>query len=127
MPGIGAVLALTFRCAVDDPARFTSSKKMRPWVGLMPSRNQSGEREVSGGITKAGDVKLRRALRQAATVMMNRGRSTWPRTWAAQIARSRGRRRAMAAVVLRIDLILHRMWIDGTFLRSEAPTAPQVA
>lgn len=75
MPGIGAVVALTFRSAVDDPARFTSSKKVGPWVGLTPSRNQSGERDVSGGITKAGDVTLRRALCQAATVMMHRGRA----------------------------------------------------
>ena len=62
MPGIGAVVALTFRSAVDDPARFTSSKKVGPWVGLTPSRNQSGERDVSGGITKASDVNLRRAI-----------------------------------------------------------------
>ncbi len=82
MPGIGAVVALTFRSAVDDPVRFTSSKKVGPWVGLTPSRNQSDERDVSGGITKAGDVNLRRALCQAATIMMNRGHSTWLRTWA---------------------------------------------
>lgn len=50
MPGTGAVVALTFCSAVDDPARFTSSKKVGPWVGLTPSRNQSGERDVSGGI-----------------------------------------------------------------------------
>jgi len=81
MPGIGAVVALTFRAAVDDPARFRSSKRIGPWVGLTPSHNQSGERDVSGGITKAGDVNLRRALCQAATVMMNGGRSTWLRTW----------------------------------------------
>jgi transposase len=56
------------------------SKKVGPWIGLTPSQNQSGERDVSGGITKAGDVNLRRALCQAATVMMHRGRSTWLRT-----------------------------------------------
>jgi transposase len=39
MPGIGAVVALTYRSAVDDPARFTSSKKVGPWVGLTPSRD----------------------------------------------------------------------------------------
>jgi transposase len=66
MPGIGAVVALTYRSAVDDPARFTSSKKVGHWVSRTSSRNQSGERDVSGGITKAGDVNLRRALCQAA-------------------------------------------------------------
>lgn len=60
--------------------RFTFSKNVVPWVGLTPSRNQSGERDVSGGITKACDVNLRRAVCQAATVMMHRGRSIWLRT-----------------------------------------------
>lgn len=30
MPGIGAVVALTFRSEVDDPARFKSSKMVGP-------------------------------------------------------------------------------------------------
>jgi len=74
MPGVGAVIALTFKSAVDDPARFSSSRKMGPWAGLTPSRQQSGERDIVGRITKAGDVGLRRALCQAATVMLHRGR-----------------------------------------------------
>ena len=114
MPGIGAVVALTFRSAVDDPARFSSSKKVGPWVGLTPSRNQSGERDVIGGITRAGDANLRRALCQAATVMIHRGRSTWLRSWAAQVAKRRGAKRAMVALARRIGTILHRMWRDGT-------------
>lgn len=121
MPGIGAIVALTYRSAVDDPARFTSPKKVGPWAGLTPSRNQSGERDVSGGITKAGDVNLRHALCQAATVMMNRGRSTWLRTWAAQVARRRGGKRAMVALARRIGVILHRMWVDDTDFRSDIP------
>jgi transposase len=112
MPGVGAVVALTYRSAVDDPGRFTSSKKVWPWVGLTPTRSQSGERDVSGGITKAGDVNLRRALCQAATVMMHRGRATWLRAWAAQLARRRGSKRAMVAVARRIGVILHRMWVE---------------
>jgi transposase len=126
MPGIGAVVALTYRSAVDDPSRFTSSRKVGPWVGLTPSRNQSGERDVSGGITKASDVNLRRALCQAATVMMHRGRATWLRAWAVQVARRRGSKRAMVALARRIDVILHRIWVDDTDFRFEGP-APQVA
>ena len=126
MPGVGAVVALTYRSAVDDPSRFTSSKKVGAWVGMTPSRNQSGERDVSGGITKAGDVNLRRALCQAATVMMHRGRSTWLRTWAAQVARRRGGKRAMVALARRISVILHRMWVDDTDFRSDI-AVPHVA
>ncbi|WP_248633070.1 transposase [Cereibacter changlensis] len=65
MPGVGAVVALTFKSAVDDPARFTSLKKVGPWAGLTPSRQQSGESDIIGGITKAGDIGLRRALCRA--------------------------------------------------------------
>lgn len=111
----------TYRSAVDDPDRFTSSKKVGPWVGLTPSRNQSGERDSSGGSTKAGDVNLRRALCQAATVMMHRGRATWLRTWAAKLARRRGAKRAMVALARRIAVILHRMWKDDIDFRFDAP------
>ena len=127
MPGIGAVVALTYRSAVDDPTRFTSSQKVGPCVGLTPSRNQSGERDISVGIIKAGDINLRRALCQAAIVMMSEegqktvqwtvfptigGRASWVRTWAAKIARRRGAKRALVALARRIAMILHRMWKD---------------
>jgi hypothetical protein len=91
MPGVGAVVALTFRSAIDDPTRFSSSKTAGPWAGPTPSRHQSGERDVTGGITRAGDADLRRALCQTATVMMNRGRASWLRSWAAQVAKRLGR------------------------------------
>jgi transposase len=120
MPGIGAVVALTYRSAVDDPSRFTSSKKVGPWVGLTPSRHQSGERDVSGGITRAGDANLRRALCQAATVLMHRGPASWLRSWAVQVLRRRGTKRAMVALARRIGTILHRMWSDGKDFRLDA-------
>lgn len=119
MPGVGAVVALTYRSAVDDPSRFTSSKKVGPWVDLTLSRSQSGERDISGRITKAGDVTLRRALCQAATVMMHRGRSTWLRTWAVQVARRRGAKRAMVALARRTSVILHWIWTNGTTFQFE--------
>lgn len=125
MPGIGAVVALTFRAAVDDPARFRSYKRVGPWVGLTPSRNQSCERDVSGSITKAGDINLRRALCQAATVMMNRGRSTWLRTWGAQLAQQRDRKIAMVTFARRSAVILHRIWINNTTFQPDA--APNLA
>jgi len=55
MPGVGAIVALTMRSAVDDPGRFRSSKDIGPWAGLTPRRNQSGEHDVIGQITRAGD------------------------------------------------------------------------
>lgn len=117
MPGVGAVVALTVRAALDDPARFRASRDIGPWVGLTPRREQSGERDVVGRITKAGDATLRTALFNAATVMMHRARPCWLKAWGMQVAKRRGQKRATVAVARRIGVILHRMWMDGTDFR----------
>ena len=109
--------------------RFRRSKDVGPWVGLTPGREQSGEREIVGRITKYGDAGLRTALYQAATVMLNRGSPNWLKAWALRLAKLRGKKRATVALARRIGVVLHRMWRDGTefrFTREEA-TALQTA
>nr|WP_246252425.1 transposase [Sulfitobacter algicola] len=49
--GIGG----TFRAAVDDPARFFSSRTVAAHFGLTPRRYQSGEMDNPGRISKVGD------------------------------------------------------------------------
>lgn len=123
MPGVGHVVALTFKSAVDDPGRFRRSKDVGPWAGLTPGRDQSGERDIVGRITKAGDAGLRVALYQAATVMLSRGGPNWLKAWALRLAKLRGKKRATVALARRIGVVLHRMWRDGAefrFTREEA-------
>ena len=123
MPGVGHVIALTFKSAIDDPERFRRSKDVGPWVGLTPGRDQSGERDIVGAITKAGDSGLRVALYQAATVMLNRAAPNWLKAWAQRLTKLRGKKRATVALARRIGVVLHRMWRDGTefrFTREEA-------
>jgi transposase len=43
-PGVGAIVALTYVAAIDDPARFRSSKGVGAHFGLTPKRHQSGEK-----------------------------------------------------------------------------------
>ena len=129
MPGVGHVVALTFTSAVDDPERFRRSKDVGPWAGLTPGRNQSGDRDIVGRITKAGDGGLRAALYQAATVMLSRGAPNWLKAWALRLAVVRGKKRATVALARRIGVVLHRMWRDGTEFRftREAAMALQTA
>ena len=102
MPGVGAVIALTFTSAIDDPERFRRSQDVGPWVGLTPGRDQSGERDIVGAITKAGDAGLRTALYQAATVILNRAGPNWLKAWALRLAKLRGKKRATIALARRI-------------------------
>jgi transposase len=55
-PGVGSIVALTYAAAIDDPSRFKSSKSVGPLFGLTPRRYQSGETDVTGRISKAGDA-----------------------------------------------------------------------
>lgn len=130
MPGVGPIVALTFAAAIDDPTRFRKSKDIGPWVGLTPSRDESGERKVVGAITKAGDAELRAALYQAANSMLNHGGQNWLKAWALRTAGRRGKKRATVALARRIGVVLHRMWIDGTefcFTREEAMVLRETA
>ena len=42
-PGVGPMVALSFRAGVDEPARFGRSRSVPAHFGLTPSRYQSGE------------------------------------------------------------------------------------
>jgi len=53
-PGVGAIVALTFAAAVDDPARFRSSRRVGAHFGLTPRKHQSGETDVTGRISRIG-------------------------------------------------------------------------
>ena len=59
IPGVGPIAALTFRAAVDNPTRFTSSRTVAAPFGLTPRRYQSGKMDNPGRISKAGDRDVR--------------------------------------------------------------------
>jgi transposase len=62
VPGVGPVVALTFRATVDQPQRFVRSKMVGAHFGLVPRRFQSGETDYDGRISKCGDAMMRTAL-----------------------------------------------------------------
>ena len=64
--GVGAVTAITYKSAVDDPARFAKSKAVGTHFGMTQKRYQSGETDIKGSISKVGDVTVRTALFEAA-------------------------------------------------------------
>jgi transposase len=66
-PSVGAIVALTFVAAVDDPARFRSSKAVGAHFGLTPKKYQSGETDITGRISKIGDASVRIVLHEAPT------------------------------------------------------------
>ena len=117
-PSVGAIVAITYKSALDDPNRIKKSRNAGPLFGLTPKRYQSGETDVTGGISRVGDAMVRTALYEAANVLLSRvTRFSALKRWGLQVAKRRGLKRAKVAVARKLAVILHRMWLDGTTFR----------
>jgi transposase len=115
IPGVGPVVALTYRVTVDVPARFRNSKAVGAVFGLTPSKYQSGENDRTGGISRCGDEMMRMMLYEAAqTMLLRSSKWSWLKAWAMKIARHRGLKKAIVALARRLAVIMHRIWVDGT-------------
>lgn len=114
-PSVGAIVALTYASAVDDPKRFRSSKATGAHFGLTPKKYQSGETDYTGRISKIGDASVREALYQAAHIMLTKPVRNCAalKGWAMRIARRAGMRKAKVALARKLAVILHRMLADA--------------
>jgi transposase len=118
VPGVGPVVALTYRATVDVPARFKNSKAVGAVFGLTPSKYQSGEIDRAGAISRCGDDMMRVMLYEAAqSMLLHSTKWCWLKAWAMQIAKRRGMKKAIVALARRLAVIMHRIWVDGTEFR----------
>lgn len=117
-PGVGALVAITYRSAVDNPGRFGKSRMVGAYFGLTPKKYQSGETDIDGGVSRVGDAMVRTALFEAAHVMLTRAvRFSALKRWAMGVAKRRGMKRAKVALARKLAVVLHRMWLDATEFR----------
>ena len=118
VPGVGTVVALTYRATVDVSAGFRNSKAVGAVFGLTSAQHQSGESERPGAISKCGDEMMRVMLYEAAQIMLTHtNKWSWLKAWAMKIARHRGMKKAIVALARRLAVIMHRIWVDGTEFR----------
>jgi transposase len=128
VPSVGPLVAITYKSAIDDPHRIAKSKAAGALFGLTPKKYQSGEKDVTGGITLAGDEMVRTALYEAANVLLSRiTRFSKLKRWGMDVAKRRGSKRAKVALARKLAVILHRMWVDGTTYRWAEAAEPIAA
>lgn len=124
VPGVGAIVGLTYASALDDPGRFKSSKMVGAYFGLTPKKYQSGETDYSGRISKIGDRSVRVALYEAAHVLLTRAvKGSALKSWAARLAKRAGLKKATVALARKLAVIMHRMLVDGTPFNARAAAA----
>ena len=115
--GIGTLTALTFVLTLEDPHRFEKSRSVGAYLGLVPARNQSGDRDPQRRISKEGDEMLRRLLVGSAHYILGPFGSDSDLRRHGEKITSRGgknsKKRAVVAVARKLAVLLHSLWVSG--------------
>lgn len=125
-PCVGPVTATRFAAAVDEVSRFSDAHRLQSYLGLTPGENSSSEKKQRTGLTKAGAVKVRWALIQAAWVARRYYKNDPVVLWSSEAEKRRGKHVAVAALARRLAGILFAMWRDGRDYTPN-PIRPHVA
>ena len=130
VPGVGAIIALSFYTAIEDPTRFRRSSDVAAYFGLTPRIYQSGESETSGSISKMGNQMTRSHLVLAANVILSSSRE-WSslKVWGNKLVKRVGYNKAKVAVARKLAMILFAMWRDDKqwYYNQEALNAAKTA
>lgn len=116
--GVGSLTALAFVLLIDDPKRFTRSRDVGAYFGLVPKLDESSSSSPQLRITKTGDELGRRLLVGSAHYILGPfGPDCDLRRFGEAIARRGGRnakKRAVVAVARKLAVLLHRLWVSGS-------------
>lgn len=66
LKGVGEIIAITVVAELGDFSRFTNPKQLMAYLGLVPGEHSSGSKIRSKGITKVGNIEVRKLLYEAA-------------------------------------------------------------
>lgn len=117
IPVVGALTSLTYVLTLEDPDRFEKSRAVGAYLGLVPGKDQSGERDPGKRISGEGDEMLRRLLVGSAHYILGPfAPDSDLRRHGEKIAGRGGKnakKRAVVAVARKLAVLLHRLWITG--------------
>ncbi|ARQ13332.1 IS110 family insertion sequence transposase protein (plasmid) [Rhizobium etli] len=116
IPGVGAVTAVSYVAAIEDPENFRTSRSVGAWLGLTTRRYQSGEVDYDAHISRRGDNHLRGLLYEAATVLLTRTSAETEcslKSWGLKLRERLGFKRAAVAVARKLAVVMHSMLKTG--------------
>lgn len=115
--GVGPITALAFILVIEDPMRFSKSRKVGAYLGLVPGQHESGSVNPQKRISKQGNPFLRRLLVSAAQYILGPfGPDCDLRTVGERLSATggkRGKKRAVVAVARKLAVLMHRLWVSG--------------
>jgi len=115
--GVGPITSLAYVLTLEDPQRFSSSREVGPYLGLVPKQEDSGDSQPQLGISKTGDRMLRRLLVGSSQYMLGAfGPDSDLRRYGLRLCERGGKnakKRAVVAVARKLAVLLHHLWVTG--------------
>jgi transposase len=124
-PGIGPIIGLTFAIEVD-PAAFTSGRHLAAWLGLTPKEHSTGGKQRMGGISRAGNERLRALLVSGAMAVIKAAQvpgSKLATEWLVKLLARRPRKVAAVALANKMARMIWAMMTTGEAYRRPAAAA----
>jgi transposase len=113
--GVGPITSLTYILTLEKPERFTKSRDVGSYLGLVPRQDESGETSKQLRITKTGDRMLRQLLVSSGQYILGPfGEDCDLRRFGLKLAERGGKnakKRAVVAVARKLAVLLHRLWL----------------
>ena len=125
IPGIGGLTAHAIVTAIGDGKQFASSRDVAAWCGLTPRGASSGLKRRQGGISRQGDIRLRKLLALGARTIIRSARSRAARAteWQRGILARRPVTVAVLAQAAKTARIAWAVLTAGTTYRQPAAAA----
>ena len=124
IPGVGPISALNLAPRVD-PAQFKSARHFAAWLGLVPQQRSTGGKQRLGGISRAGDERLRQLLVLGATSVIRHAKPDRSplSQWLLELLKRRPRKLAAVALANKMARIVWAMMTSGQAYRQPTPAA----
>lgn len=114
VPGIGPITALNLALRVDA-GQFKSGRHFAAWLGLVPRENSTGGKQRLGGISRAGNERLRQLLVVGATAVIQHAKPdrTGASLWLIELLKRRPRKLVAVAWANKMARIVWAMMTSG--------------
>jgi transposase len=123
-PGIGPIGGLNFALRVDA-TQFRSGRHFAAWLGLVPREQSTGGKQRLGGISRAGDERLRQLLVLGATSVIRHAKPGRPGVspWLLKLLERKPRKLAAVALANKMARIVWAMLARGEEYRQPTQAA----
>ena len=115
VPAIGPIGACLLVTKIVDPHAFRSARRCAAWIGLTPKDHSTAGKQRLGGITRAGDERLRAVLVSGATTCIQhaRNRRGRPSPWLVELLKRKPPKVAAVALANKTARIAWKIMTSG--------------